>query len=91
MGKESCAAGKGQRVFFAVAYQRHGLRAFGKNNIALVFDVHQNPISRKAGFSGSRLQAALEPHGIKYAHCPCLDHGPRSVRLPVDQEVKDGK
>lgn len=67
-------------VFFTVGYQGHDissiLRVLKENKIALIIDVRQNPVSRKAGFSGARLQAELERNGIKYAHYPCLGTPP---------------
>jgi len=72
------------KVFFTVGYQGHNvssiLRVLNKHNIGLIIDVRQNPVSRKAGFSGSQLQTELERHGIKYAHYPCLGT-PSHIRL----------
>ncbi len=71
-------------VFFTVGYQGHSitsmLRLLKENNIGLIIDVRQNPVSRKPGFSGSRLQAELERRGIQYAHYPCLGT-PSRIRL----------
>jgi uncharacterized protein (DUF488 family) len=71
-------------VFFTVGYQGHDvtsiLRLLKENKIGLIVDVRQNPVSRKTGFSGSRLQVELERNGINYAHYPCLGTPP-SIRL----------
>lgn len=40
--------------------------------VALVVDVRQNPISRKAGLSKSRLSASLTGRGIRYIHMRSL-------------------
>lgn len=65
-----------KRVFFTVGYQAHSvpsmLTVLKENGINLLIDVRQNPVSRKPGFSGSRLQGELVPLGIEYAHYPCL-------------------
>jgi uncharacterized protein (DUF488 family) len=72
------------KVFFTVGYQGHNipsiLRVLKENDVGLIIDVRQNPVSRKAGFSGSRLQTELERRGIKYAHFPCLGT-PSHIRL----------
>ena len=49
------------------------------NKIELVIDVRQNPVSRKRGFSKSRLQVELPKHGIEYLHYSPLGTPP-SIR-----------
>ena len=43
-----------------------------KNDIRLLCDVRQNPVSRKYGFSKKTLSAALPKLGIEYVHIPEL-------------------
>ena len=43
-----------------------------KNNIQVIFDVRRNPISRKFGFSKSRLSTYAENIHVKYIHLPSL-------------------
>ena len=43
-----------------------------KNNIRLLCDVRQNPLSRKHGFSKSMLETVLPKFKISYAHIPEL-------------------
>lgn len=70
-----------QKVFFTVGYQSHSvqsiLKVLNENKVKLLVDVRQNPVSRKAGFSGSKLQEELGQLGIEYAHYPCLGTPPR--------------
>lgn len=72
-----------QEPFFTIGYQAHSiasmLRVLSENEIELLIDVRQNPISRKAGFSSGKLKGQLEHAGIRYAHYPCLGT-PRSIR-----------
>ena len=74
----------GEKVFFTLGYQGHNLpsilRVLKQNDIDLLIDVRQNPVSRKAGFSASRLQTELGRRGIEYAHYPCLGT-PTHIRL----------
>lgn len=62
--------------FFTLGYQgrniRSTVRLLKENRIDLLVDVRQNPVSRKAGFSKSRLEAELEGARIEYVHYPCL-------------------
>lgn len=65
-----------RKVFFTLGYQSHNvdsiLKVLNENDIDLLVDVRQNPVSRKTGFSGPKLQEKLEQMGIEYAHYPCL-------------------
>jgi len=65
----------GRRDFFTIGYQAHSvpsmLRVLHANKVALLIDVRQNPVSRKTGFSGPRLQVELQQLGIEYAHYTC--------------------
>jgi len=44
------------------------LRKLEEYNVAVVVDVRQNPISRKKGFSRSRLSEFLAVHNVEYVH-----------------------
>ena len=43
-----------------------------KNDVKLLCDVRKNPLSRKLGFSKSKLEHIAENVGIKYTHIPEL-------------------
>ena len=59
---------------FTVGYEGKSLESFInlliKNDVHLLCDVRKNPLSRKFGFSKSKLQHVLETIGIKYIHIP---------------------
>jgi len=55
------------------------LRVLQENEIDLVVDVRQNPISRKSGFSKAGLASILSDKGIGYHHYPCFGT-PRRIR-----------
>jgi uncharacterized protein (DUF488 family) len=65
-----------RKRFYTLGYQGHSVRSMlqllDENEVDLLIDVRQNPVSRKKGFSGSRLKAQLEQYGIEYVHYPCL-------------------
>jgi len=48
--------------------------------VSLVADVRERPLSRRPAFSRSRLQEALEAHGIAYIHMSALG-SPREIRV----------
>lgn len=55
--------------------------------ISILVDVRRNPMSRKKGFSGTALKAALEEAGIGYIHIPELgieSHRRRNLRCRED-------
>lgn len=60
------------RSFFTFGYQAHTLtsmvQVLSTNDIELLVDVRQNPVSRKPGFSKRRLAAYLPRVGIEYLH-----------------------
>lgn len=55
------------------------------NGIRTVVDVREMPLSRKAGFSKSRLAEALAARGIRYVHLRSLGN-PK----PYRQRLRDG-
>ena len=54
------------------------------HRVAVLVDVRENAISRKAGFGKRSLQTALEEAGIEYRHEPLLGN-PRDNRQPFRQ------
>ena len=69
------------KVFYTLGYQRHSvdsmLEVLAENGVDLLIDVRENPVSRKAGFSASKLKGELERAGICYVHYPCLGTPPQ--------------
>src|SRR5438477_11974727 len=62
------------------------MRVLRENQIDLVVDIRQNPVSRKPGFSKYPLARVLSTGGIEYLHYPCFGT-PRSIR---DRYCKSG-
>jgi len=65
-----------ERILFTIGYEgitiEHYLNNLIKNNIQVLCDVRNNPLSRKFGFSKSNLQKYLGNIGIEYIHFPEL-------------------
>jgi uncharacterized protein (DUF488 family) len=65
-----------ERMLFTIGYEgitiEHYLNALIKNDIRVLCDVRNNPLSRKFGFSKSSLQKYLGNIGIEYIHFPEL-------------------
>lgn len=59
------------------------------NNVKLLLDVREIPISRKRGFSKNALAEALEQSGIRYCHFKWLG-SPKELRHEV-RETRDYK
>ena len=61
---------------FSIGYEGKSIENFVnillQNDIRLLCDVRRNPISRKFGFSQSKLQRIVETSGIEYKHFPEL-------------------
>jgi uncharacterized protein (DUF488 family) len=64
------------RVLFTIGYEGLSVESYLniliKNNIRLLCDVRNNPLSRKFGFSKSSLSHFLSNVGIEYVHIPEL-------------------
>lgn len=64
------------RTLFTIGYEGQCIEDFIntliKNDVHLLCDVRKNPISRKFGFSKSKLNHIIETIGIKYVHIPEL-------------------
>jgi uncharacterized protein (DUF488 family) len=64
------------RMLFTIGYEgitvEHYLNTLIKNDVQVLCDVRNNPLSRKFGFSKSSLQKYLANIGIEYIHFPEL-------------------
>lgn len=64
------------QVLFTIGYEGKSVEAFInqliKNDVRLLCDVRKNPISRKFGFSKTKIQHILNTIGIGYVHIPEL-------------------
>ncbi len=63
-------------MLFSIGYEGRSIEKFVnillKKNVGFLCDVRRNPLSRKFGFSQSKLQHILTEVGIGYAHIPEL-------------------
>ena len=64
------------KILFTIGYEgisvEHYLNTLIKNDVQVLCDVRNNPLSRKFGFSKSNLQKYLGNIGIEYIHFPEL-------------------
>ncbi len=64
------------QILFTIGYEGESVESFAntliKNDVRLLCDVRKNPLSRKFGFSKSKLGHIVETVGIKYVHIPEL-------------------
>jgi uncharacterized protein (DUF488 family) len=74
----------GTCTLFTTGYAGHDLDSFFEklrgHGVETIVDVRQNPVSRKKGFSKSRLSEFLTHNGIRYVHM---------VRLGVPRALRD--
>ncbi len=73
--KVKCAKPKGTKtVLFTIGYQGISLEEYLvrllKNDVKVLVDVRNNPLSMKYGFSKTLLKRYCESLGIKYVHIP---------------------
>lgn len=65
-----------EQVLFTIGYEGETVESFVntliKNNVSVLCDIRKNPISRKFGFSQSKLKHIVETTGIQYIHIPEL-------------------
>jgi len=65
-----------ERILFTIGYEgitiEHYLNTLIKNDVQVLCDVRNNPLSRKFGFSKNNLQKYLGNIGIEYIHFPEL-------------------
>ncbi len=61
-----------KELLLTAGYAGHSLDSFlaklMAHEVRVVVDVRQNPVSRKKGFSGSKLSTFLEANAIEYVH-----------------------
>ncbi|QWR78844.1 DUF488 domain-containing protein [Candidatus Magnetomonas plexicatena] len=69
-------AQKTDEMVFTLGYEGRSLEDYlnrlVKNNVQILFDVRKNAISRKYGFSKSRLEKSVNNLNIQYIHLPEL-------------------
>ncbi len=67
---------KDEQILFTIGYEGKSIEAFVNtliaNDVRLLCDVRRNPLSRKFGFSKTRLYHIVEAVGIQYVHIPQL-------------------
>lgn len=67
---------KTEQALFTIGYEGKSIEYFIncliKNDIRLLCDIRKNPLSRKFGFSKSKLKHVTQTIGIKYVHIPEL-------------------
>ena len=68
------------KPLYLIGYEKANLADFlatlGAAGIAIVVDVRDLPLSRRAGFSKRQLQAAIESAGMRYLHLRALGTPP---------------
>ena len=73
-----------KRTMSTIGYEGTNIDVFisvlNRNNIELLIDVRDLPLSRKKGFSKNSLATELQEHGIKYVHLKGLGD-PKPGRL----------
>lgn len=83
-----------EQTLFTIGYEGKSIEAFIntllQNGIKLLCDVRKNPLSRKFGFSKSKLKHIAETVGIKYVHIPELGietDKRRTLKTPDDYKA----
>lgn len=70
-------------VFHTIGYEQNEPKAFLKllraNQVEMIVDVRQMPLSRKKGFSKNQLRELLATEGIEYCHLQTLG-APKTIR-----------
>lgn len=91
---EKLSLQKSMQLLFTIGYEGKSLESLIntliQNDIRLLCDVRKNPLSRKFGFSKSKLEHVLETIGIKYIHVPevGIDSDKRtSLNTPDDYDM----
>ena len=68
------------RIVYSIGYERAALgevlAVLAGAGVALVLDIRELPLSRRAGFSKRQLQAAVEATGLRYRHLKPLGTPP---------------
>ncbi len=82
-----------EQVLFTIGYEGKNIEEFIniliQNDIRLLCDVRKNPLSRKFGFSKSKLKHITGTVGIKYVHIP--DLGIESNKRKSLEAIQDYK
>ena len=67
---------KSNMILFTIGYEGKDIEEYvqvlEENMVKVVVDVRRNPISRKYGFSKTRMRETLASEGIDYIHLPKL-------------------
>jgi len=67
---------KKEHSLFTIGYEGKSIEGFIniliQNDVRLLCDIRKNPLSRKFGFSKSKLEHIVQTVGIKYVHIPDL-------------------
>ncbi len=67
---------KAPPAIYTLGYEGKSVDAFFnyllEKGIETIIDVRSNPVSRKYGFAGRRMEGISESLGIEYRHCPSL-------------------
>lgn len=82
---------KTEQMLFNIGYEGKSIESFVniliQNDIRLICDVRKNPLSRKFGYSKSKLKHILEAVGIKYIHLPELGiESDKRVALETEED-----
>jgi uncharacterized protein (DUF488 family) len=85
---------KSDMVLFTIGYEGKDIKEYVQiledNMVKVVVDVRRNPISRKYGFSKTRMREMLASEGIDYIHLPKLgieSERRRSLKTRADYNV----
>ena len=82
---------KSSMILFTIGYEGKDIEEYvqvlEENMVKVVVDVRRNPISRKYGFSKTRMREKLASKGIDYIHIPKL--GIESVRRRSLKTIAD--
>jgi uncharacterized protein (DUF488 family) len=80
---------KNLKVLMTIGYEGFKPEGFleklKENNVSLLVDVRQNPISRKRGFSKAHLEILLQENNINYIHFQKLGT-PRELRNHLKED-----
>lgn len=79
----------GKKTLFTIGYEGLDLTDFLKfltyHRVDVLVDVREVPLSRKKGFSKSRLASALQKKGIRYEHIKALG-SPSPIRKQLKED-----
>jgi uncharacterized protein (DUF488 family) len=84
---------KDENRVFSIGYESRSIEAFVnlllQNDIRVLCDVRRNPLSRKFGFSKSKLQHIVNEVGIQYMHYPELGIASENRQFLTTQDDYD--